>query len=67
MQSRFHLQSIDNKFIGFLFGGEGRGYDHICEVMSGYIMSETGSRGNSPEFRITGVDKTKYIQQSNNA
>lgn len=44
MQSGFHLESMGNKFIGFFFFFEGgREHDDIYEVMSGYIMGETGS------------------------
>lgn len=42
MQSGFHLESMSNKFIGFFFEG-GREHDGVYEVMSGYIMGESGS------------------------
>lgn len=70
MQSGFHLESMGNKFIGFFFllffflagvGGEWRRHDDIYEVMSSYITSKTGSRGNSE----TGVHSSRGRQRQN--
>ncbi|KAM6371416.1 urotensin-2 [Pluvialis apricaria] len=61
MQSGFHLESMGNKFIGFFFLRGGREHDDICEVISGYITGETGSRGNSQ----TGVLSYRGRQRQN--